>query len=186
MYQTLHYAPHELGSTFTILIWVLVISRVSLDELTRAHFDAFKEQYQPWYRQHNKAGTANTRVTRVERCLVHAGLLPSVPKTPITPENYFPDLRHVPFQTSAILYMKWCSAKYKPSTIQTARYALVVFLHWFQEHYPDLGRLDDVSRSRRLVLRTAFEATSGCRSVRHEVPTGALQLGPPILRLCHR
>ena len=146
MYQTLHYAPHELGSTFTVLIWVLVISGVSFDELTRSHFDTFKEQYQPWYRQHNKAGTTNTRLTRIERCLVHAGLLPPVPKTLPVPENYFPDLRHPLFQTSAVLYMKWCNAKYKPSTIQTARYALVVFLHWFQEHYPDLGRLDDVSR----------------------------------------
>lgn len=74
-------------------------------------------------------------------------IIAPVPKIILPPEEYFPDVSHPAFQTALVLYMTWYSAKYKPSSIQTVRYALIVFLQWFQEQYPGSARLDDVSRT---------------------------------------
>jgi len=53
-------------------------------------------------------------------------------------------------QEAILQYMKWCEAKYEPSTIDNHRIAVFTFFQWFQERYPDVNRLDGISRDAAL------------------------------------
>jgi len=147
VYCELCYKVDDFGTVFHLLLWVLCVSHTPLDELTRAAFEAFRDAYQSWYRQSRKNGKANTSLSCLERCLVHAGIIAPVPKVTVHSEDCFPDLHHPPFQTAMRLYMQWRSGKYKSSTVHTARYGLVVFFEWLQEDSPEADRLDAVSRT---------------------------------------
>lgn len=146
--QELRYASSGVGSVLNLLIWLLAVVGKPLEELTRADFDTFRDEYQAWYRQTRRRddGQPNARLFRLERYLVHWGIIPPA-KVIFRHEEHFARLRHEPIRRAILTYMQWCDAKYKPSTIHSHRAALLNFFLWLQERYPDRSRLDNVTRS---------------------------------------
>lgn len=146
--KELHYASVNVGSHLNLLIWLLAVVGKPLEELTRADFDAFRDEYQAWYRASRRraGGKPNPDLSRLERYLVHWGIIPPA-KVIFHHEEHFTRLRHKLIQTAILTHMQWCDAKYKPSSIRSRRAALLRFFLWLQQRYPDRSRLDDVTRS---------------------------------------
>ena len=146
--KELHYASASVGSELNLLIYLLAVVGKPLEELTRADFDAFRDEYQTWYRESGRraGGKPNARLFRLECYVVHWGIIPPA-KAAFRHEEHFARLRHKPIQAAILSHMQWCDAKYKPSTIHSRRAALLNFFLWFQERYPDRSRLDNVTRS---------------------------------------
>lgn len=142
--QELGYAPGDSSHVLNLLIWTLAVVGVPLDELTREAFEDFRERYQRWYRQKNS--DLDHRLYRLEQYLIHWGVFPAAQKV-LRHEELYATLRHETFRGAISLYMQWCNAKYQPSTIYSARAALLAFFLWFQEQYPSCNRLDDVTRT---------------------------------------
>jgi site-specific recombinase XerD len=61
-------------------------------------------------------------------------------------EKRFACLRHEAIRGAILRYLQWCEAKYRPSTIEGRRAVLLAFFLWLQERYPEVGRLESVSR----------------------------------------
>lgn len=144
--QELDYHMESTSSTLNLLLWVLSVTRKSLEELTRADFDAFRDAYHHWYRQHRNNGRVNPRLTRLEKFLIHWQVLPA-PQRLFRHEEHFASLHQETFRTAILLYMQWCDVRYQPSTIHSARAALLAFFLWLQEHAPTCSRLDEVTRT---------------------------------------
>jgi integrase/recombinase XerD len=144
--ELLGYAPSTVGTELRLLIWLLTMASKPLKELTRAEFDAFRDEYQAWYQQTGRrGGKPDARLYRLERYLVHWGIIPEAPVV-LRHEEHFARLRHQPIHDAILTHMAWCNAKYQPSTIYSRRAALLTFFLWFQGHYPDRSRLDQVTR----------------------------------------
>jgi len=138
----------QVGSELTLLIFLLALTCKPLEELTRADFDAFRTEYQGWYRAAKRRGNgrADADLTRLEYYLVQAGvILPG--KVVFRHEEHFAGLRHALIRDAILAYMRWCDAKYQPSTIHSCRAAVLAFFRWLQDQYPDQDRLDGVTRS---------------------------------------
>ena len=61
--EELGYTRSRVENELKLLIWLLAIVGKTLEELTRADFDAFWDEYQTWYRetgQHPRAGQTVT------------------------------------------------------------------------------------------------------------------------------
>jgi integrase len=145
--QELGYVAERLGTELNLLLWLLCRSLKPLDELTRADFEAFRDEYQGWYRsaRRRKDGHPNARLYRLERCLIHWGVIPAGTVV-FRHEEHFAKLRHEPMRAAILLYMNWCDVKYRPSTINSARAAILTFFLWLQEQYPACDRLDGITR----------------------------------------
>ena len=145
--KALHYYASGVGSELNLLVWLLAVAGKPLDELTRADFDLFRTQYQEWYQQTGRrtGNRPNARLFRLERYLVHWGVIPAA-KVVFRHEEHFARLRHEPIRQAILIHMQWCDAKYRPSSIHSRRAALLNFFLWFQECYPARARLDQVSR----------------------------------------
>lgn len=145
--QELGYWQTTVGSEFHLLLQLLVVVHKPLEELTRSDFDAFREEYQRWYRQsrqrHN--GKPNSRLSRLERYLVHWGCLPP-PQRIFRHEEHFARVQHAPIRSAILAFAKWCEVKYRPSTLDSRRAALLHFFLWFQAQHPTRRRLDEVTR----------------------------------------
>jgi integrase len=143
----LRYVPSSVGSELNLLIWLLAITGKSLEQLNRADIDAFREEYQAWYRKTGRAGTnkVNPRLSLLERYLVHLGVIPEA-KAVFRHEEHFARLCHEPIRQAILTHMQWCDVKYKPSTIHARRASVLGFFLWFQNHYPERFRLSDVTR----------------------------------------
>lgn len=76
--QALHYYASRVGAELNLLIWLLAVIGKSIDELTRADFELFQQEYQGWYRETGQQtdNRPNSRLTRLERYLVHWGVIP--------------------------------------------------------------------------------------------------------------
>ncbi len=149
---------HQVGSELNLLIYLLAVVYKPLDELSRADFDAFRAAYQNWYRTTNQqaAGQGNARLTRLEYYLVRWGVIP--PAKPVfRHEEHFAQLQHAPIRAAILAYMRWCDAKYQPSTIHSCRAAVLAFFLWFQEAYPGHDRLDAVTRPIALAYATELK-----------------------------
>lgn len=144
-YQRCH--SYAAGSELTLLISLLLVSQKTLEEVTRADFEAFEAQYQSWYRgtERQKGGQANNKVKRLERFLVHWGLLPPV-KALYRHEEKFQRLKEGPLRSALLFYLEWCAMKYSPSSVVSYRNGLLDFCLWFQATYPLSERLDDITR----------------------------------------
>jgi integrase len=142
----------QVGSQLTLLIFLLVRVAKPLDELRRADFDAFREEYQHWYRADKRrgGGVVDADLTRLEYYLVHWGVIPPG-KVVFRHEEHFAALRHAPIREAILTYMRWCDAKYQPSTIHTHRAAVLGFFLWLQQTYPTVACLDGVTRPVALV-----------------------------------
>ena len=145
--QSLHYYASEVGSEVNLLIWLLATAGKPLDELTRADFDLFRSQYQTWYQQSGRrnGNRPNARLSRLERYLVHWGVIPEA-KIVFRHEEHFARLRHEPIRQAILRHMQWCDAKYQPSSIHSRRAALLNFFLWLQEDHITCARLDQVTR----------------------------------------
>lgn len=137
----------SVGPMLNLLIWLLVVVHKPLDELTRADFDAFRQEYNIWYRQTGMSfdGRYDYCMYRLEQYLVHWKVIPAV-RTVFRHEERFAHLRPRPIKDAILLYMTYCQAKYHPSTVENRRSHLLVFFLWFQEAYPDGKDLRDVTR----------------------------------------
>jgi len=143
----LHYAPSGLGSELRLLIWLLAMVAKPLEELTRADFEAFREEYQAWYRRTRRAGgEPDSRLTRLETYLVHWGLIQPAQYV-FRHEEHFARLQHAPIRDAIVAHLQWCDAKYAESTIHSRRAAMLNFFLWLQTRYPKLSRLDQVTRT---------------------------------------
>jgi site-specific recombinase XerD len=142
----LRYATSAVGTELNLLIYLLTTVGKPLSDLNRADFDTFRDQYQRWYRQNRGQGRPNSRLTRIETYLVHWGVIPKA-QIVYRHQVYFAQLRHDPIRAAILAYMQWAEVKYQNSTIHTRRAALITFFLWFQDHYPDCARLDQVTRS---------------------------------------
>ena len=148
----------QVGSELTLLIFLLVRVAKPLDELTRADFDAFRDEYQHWYRADKRrgGGLVDADLTRLEYYLVHWGVM-APGKVVFRHEEHFAALRHAPIREAILTYMRWCDAKYQPSTIHSCRAAVLGFFLWLQTDYPDHDRLDAVTRSVALAYATELQ-----------------------------
>lgn len=142
------YAPISVGEELSLLIWLLAIVGKPLDELTRADFDAFRDEYNAWREQNGHHGriSPDRRMFRLERYLTYLGVIPEAKPVPLCHEEYFAALGRGPIQRAILAHMQWCEAKYRPSTIRGRRKALLRFFLWLQEYRPGCSRLDDVTR----------------------------------------
>lgn len=146
--EELGYIRSRVENELKLLIWLLSIVGKSLEELTRADFDAFRDEYQAWYREtgQHPQGWPDNDLYRLERYLMHWGIIPPAPRV-LDHDKYFARLRHSPIRDAILIYMQWCDAKYKPSTIEGHRNTLRKFFLWLQECHPAHSRLDQVTRS---------------------------------------
>lgn len=144
--QELGYFPGKVGSELNLLIALLAVMHKPLSQLTRSDFEAFRDEYQRWYQDTRRhVGRPNSRLTRLEFCLVHWCVIPAATRV-FRHEEHFARLQHAPIRSAISAFMEWCDAKYQPSTIDSRRAALLNFFLWFQENHPSRGRLDDVTR----------------------------------------
>jgi integrase len=145
--EELHYAPDSVASELVMLIWLLAVAAKPIDELTRTDVEAFRQEYSAWCQQAGNSRHAWRLSTlyRIERYLVHLGIIPEA-KTVFQHEKHFAQLRHEPIRQAILTHMQWCDVKYMPSSIHARRAAVLGFFLWFQSHYPERSRLDDVTR----------------------------------------
>ena len=145
--QELGYSTGKVGSELNLLIILLAVVYKPLNELTRTDFEAFRDEYQRWYRgaRRRNIGKGNARLSRLEFYLVHWRILPPATRV-FRHEQHFARLQHESIRTAITAFMAWCDAKYQPSTIDSRRAALLNFFLWFQENHPGRGRLDEVTR----------------------------------------
>ncbi len=138
------------GTLVSLLLLLLICTGKALEEITRADFEAFAEEYQSWYlRTITHTGHTDSRVARIERFLTHWGIIP--PKRRVfRHEDHFAQIQHPAMREAILHYMKWCEAKYEPSTIDNHRIAVFTFFQWFQGRYPEVDRLSGISRDTAL------------------------------------
>jgi site-specific recombinase XerD len=137
----------SVGTVLNLLIYLLAFVAKPLNELTRADFDTFRTSYDRWYQESGRRadGATDARVFRLERYLVHWGVL-SPPRIVFKHDEHFATLQHEPIKQAILAYMRWCDAKYQPSTIYSCRAAVLGFFLWLQADYPHIMRLDGVTR----------------------------------------
>ena len=144
--RQLRYTSAGAGVVLRLLIWLLALTGKPLEELTRPDFEIFKDEHAAWYQATHTARTTDPRLYRLERCLVHWGIIPEA-RVVLRHEEHFARLRHEPIRQAILVHMQWCDAKYKPSSIHSRRASLLNFFLWFQDCYPNRSRLDNVTRS---------------------------------------
>jgi site-specific recombinase XerD len=145
----------RMGTLLNLLIELLAFAHKPLTELTRTDFDTFRTAYDQWYQaaERRADGEHDWRLPRLERYLVHWGVLPP-PRIVFKHEMHFATLHHEPIREAILAYMRWCDAKYQPSTIHTCRASVLGFFRWLQADYPQIGRLDGVTRPIALAYAT--------------------------------
>lgn len=145
--QALKYETQRVSRELQLLIWLLAVVGKPLKDLKRTDFEAFRDEYQTWYRQakRKKDGGPDPSVYRLERYLIHWKIIPPARKV-FKHEEYFARLVHAPIRDGILAYIHWYEAKSKPRSVNSRRAALTAFFLWFQEKHPSCGRLDDVNR----------------------------------------
>ncbi|MCB0125273.1 MAG: tyrosine-type recombinase/integrase [Caldilineaceae bacterium] len=143
----LQYLKGNVGTELRHLICLLAIVGKPLEAISRADFEAFRDDYQTWYRttERQTKGKPDARLTRLEFYLIHWGILPPA-KVVFAHQEHFAQLHHPAICQAILAYMQWCDAKYKPSTIHSRRAALLNFFLWLQQVHPNSCGLDDVTR----------------------------------------
>jgi site-specific recombinase XerD len=144
-----------IGTVLNLLIYLLAFTGKPLQELTRVDFDAFRATYDQWYLAVGRRadGSKDARVFRLERYLVHWNVLPP-PRIVFKHDEHFAALQHEPIKQAILTYMRWCDAKYQPSTIHSCRASVLGFFLWLQTAYPHVTRLDGVTRPIALAYAT--------------------------------
>jgi site-specific recombinase XerD len=133
------------SAVVTILLCLLISASKPLEEITRADFEAFREAWLD-EGQRRKDGSPDPRLYRLEQYLIHWGSIPAA-KGIYTYEKRFACLQHESIRAAISRYLKWCEVKYRPSTLESHRAALLAFFLWLQESSPEVSRLDGTSRT---------------------------------------
>jgi integrase len=166
----LKYSPSNVGTELRLLISVLAVAGKPLAELTRQDFNAFRDEYQTWYREtgRQKSGKSDPRLARLERYLEHWCVL-VVERRIFRHEEHFASLRHAPIRDAITTHMQWCESRYKPSSIDSRRASLLNFFSWLQKGYPERDRLDGVTRAVALAYARHLRqrADTGCYSLHY-------------------
>jgi site-specific recombinase XerD len=136
--------PKYAGMYVTLLLWLLFRAQKTLEEITRADFDAFHEEYQQWYKE-KYSSRPSTRLYRLERYLIHWKCIPEATVVK-RHEERLAGLHHEKIKAAILYYVEWCSAKYRPASVVRYRSSLLTFFSWFRERLPADGRLDNVTR----------------------------------------
>ncbi len=145
-YADLNKAGGHVGTLVSALLLLLVWTGKELEKVTRADFEAFAEEYQRWYRRtKSPSGHTDSRIARIERYLVHWGCIPSKRRV-FRHEGYLAQIPSPATREAILRYLKWCEAKYEPSTIDNHRIAVFTFFQWLQKQYPEVDRLEEISR----------------------------------------
>ena len=156
--QQLGYASDgqgRMGRVLNLLIELLAFVHKPLNELTRADFDSFRTAYDQWYQaaERRADGEHDWRLPRLERYLVQWAVLPP-PRRVFKHDQHFATLHHQPIKQAILAYMRWCDAKYQPSTIDSCRASVLGFFVWLQAEHPQIARLDSVTRPIALAYAT--------------------------------
>jgi len=139
-------SARKVGRQINLLVWLLAIVGKPLEELTRADFDAFEEEYNAWYRsRHSMRGGPNPDLYRLERYLVHLGVIPEA-KHVTQYEKHLASLRRGAIRDAIVVFVQWCGAKYSEASMYKHRRNLLSFFLWLQERHPECSRLDQVTR----------------------------------------
>ena len=133
------------SAVVTILLYLLITAGKSLEEITRADFEAFREV---WLAegQRRKDGSPDPRLYRLELYLIHWGVIPAA-KGVYTHEKRFACLQHEAIRAAILRFLHCCEIKYRPSTLESCRAALLAFFLWLQASAPEVSRLDAVTRT---------------------------------------
>jgi integrase/recombinase XerD len=160
--RTLGYAAETeggVGTVLNLLILLLAVVGKPLHDVTRDDFECFRQAYHGWYQTTRRRadGHPDARVARLERFLVHWEILPP-PRVVFAHEAHFAALQHGHITQAILTYMRWCDAKYQPSTIHSCRAAILGFFGWLQATYPTISRLDEVTRPVAIAYATMLQA----------------------------
>jgi hypothetical protein len=150
-HQELRYEGGHCTSILNRLAYLLAVVGKPLEEMTRADFEAFRDEYMPAYRRRptHASDKPDHYLFRLERYLVHWGIIAPA-KLVFRHEEYFSQIRTSAFRDAYLAHLAWCDIRYKPSTVGSRRSALLHFFLWLQEEYPGCSRLDEVNRSTAL------------------------------------
>jgi integrase len=136
----------KIGSELELYVWLLAVCGKTANEITRADFDRFREDYEPQYR--SKARQENVRphsyLYRLERILEHQGMI-TERKREIHHESYFDCFPPSFIRDAIVQYVQWCTVR-SPKGIYNRRKGVEYFLDWISEHHTGLRRLDEVKR----------------------------------------
>ena len=145
--KALQYKSNGNASELKMFIYLLAFVNKSLEELTRKDFDSFRDEYQAWYRKNRPRadGSNDSRLTRLEYYLIHWNIIPPA-KRILSHEMYFSQLQQESIRAAILLYLHWCNARYKPSTTNSHRAALLNFFLWLQDNHPHSTGLEGVTR----------------------------------------
>ncbi len=145
--EALGYRSDTTGAELNLLAAMLVVRQKTLETLTRADFEAFRDQYQAWYRHtaQRKEGRPNSRLSRLENYLRYWDIIDPAPVT-YRHEERLARLAPTPIRSAVLFYLDWCTVRDAPGTIVSRRQALLDFFLWLQESYPHSQRLDNVTR----------------------------------------
>jgi integrase len=143
------------GCEMDLLLWFLAVTHKSLEEVTRADFDRFEEEYHRWYRHERsfRNGRPDPHLFRLERLLLHLGIIGKKEKL-LNHDGYFAHFPNSYIREALLHYLNWCQVKYRLKSIFGRRKTLHYFFAWLHENYPDLTRLDEVTRSLALEYAT--------------------------------
>jgi site-specific recombinase XerD len=145
-----YFVPWKKGGGYVLELFLglLVFTGKTLEELTRDDFEAFRAEYLTWYAQNGqgKKDRPDPRLFRLERYLVHWGIIPAL-KRVAPQEERVGHLQHEILRQAILAYLRWCEVKLSRKTVDRLRAALQTFFLWLQEHFPEADRLDAVSRS---------------------------------------
>jgi len=155
----------------TLLLWLLVTVGKPLEEITREDFETFRESYRQWHQQledKRVGGPPRPKLFRLEKYLVAWGIIPKATLL-FHHERQLASLQQTTFREAIVTYLKWCEVKYKVATMEMRRIAVLAFFIWLQATYPQIHRLDQVTRSVALAylqhLKQQHEA--GCYGKRY-------------------
>src|SRR5437764_6872887 len=129
-----------------LLLMLLVNQGKALEQVSRADFEAFRDEYQMRYRLKRRKGQPDPRLYSLEQYLIHWGIFAPAPVV-FRYEEHFSMLIHDSVRHALSFYMTWAAAKYDRSSLTGQRRALQLFFCWLQEHYPQAGSLHEVTRS---------------------------------------
>jgi len=135
----------SVGAELNLLIWLLVVSGKQLADITRSDFEAFRKEYQAWYATLGYEYSYNTKITKIERFLIHWKII-SPKKKLYQHELYFSRIKHELLKNALLEYSNWYETRCAPKSVRQRRVQINKFFLWLQERHPKIQRLDHIDR----------------------------------------